>query len=321
MIKLVKIYDRLIQFNTHHKREIRIFASIIWISLLIFILWNSWRLREEIWPYIQQASLATLGWGLVYYLMTLVFAVLCWASIMGSFHKNITLWEHIKIYLTTMVARRLPGSVWYIGGRMMLYKRSGVSQIKTASASSVELLVSFIANCVVGLALIPFGLKLDPLFMIPLAAVIVVGLVVLWPKNLAAIMNRLNRPLSEPISFGRPVLWLLLRSGNIFFGGLLIAQLYQVFQPVNVDQYLLIIGARAVSGAAGMLTLFLPNSFGASDITLAAMLSTMLPITLAALVAIAFRMLTTLFEVLFGIVFYFLFKTSFGFDLKDQTQG
>ncbi len=87
----------------------------------------------------------------------------------------------------------------------------------------------------------------------------------------------------------------------------------RIFTPIGIESLLLVLGARALSGAAGMLTYLLPSSMGASDLTLLAMLSTIIPTPLATVIALLVRIYTTLFELIIGFIFFILLNKSFPF--------
>ena len=89
----------------------------------------------------------------------------------------------------------------------------------------------------------------------------------------------------------------------------------RIFTPLGIDSLLFVLGARALSGAAGMLTFLLPSSMGASDLTLLAMLTSIIPASLATVIALLVRIYTTLFELLFGLVFFILLNKSFSFSM------
>lgn len=287
-----------------------IFITLIWLLVLAVILWAGWRSRDQLLPYLKNADFSQL-WGVIgAYLLALVLAIASWAVIIHAFNPTISWWTHVRIYLVTIVAKRLPGTVWYIGGRMMLYKQLGVSQVTTASASGIELIVSFVADCLLAGFLLPFGLGLSLYWLIPLGGASLLGLLILRPATLARIMRWLKRPLVQQIEPWRVGLWLLIRIALILAGGLMIFQIVRVFYPMKINMLLLVLGARAVSGAAGMLTYFLPSSFGASDITLLTLLSTAIPVSLATVVALSVRLITSSFEVFFGVIFYFILRKS-----------
>jgi len=123
-------------------------------------------------------------------------------------------------------------------------------------------------------------------------------------------MVKLKYPLAQPVSIGQVLGWLLLRMALVLAGGLMIFFTIRVFKPLGFNSLLFVLGARALSGAAGMLTYLLPSSMGASDLTLLAMLSTVIPASLATIIALLVRIYTTLFELIFGLIFFFLLNKS-----------
>ena len=309
-MNLYRVKESIAEYYSHHKRSIIFFIYLVWACILGAILWAGWRSRDQLLPYISSANWARLPLVVVFYFLALILATANWAAIMHSFNRTLSWWTHVKIYLVTLVTRRLPGSVWYIGGRMMLYKKLGVSQIQTASASGVELIVSFAADCFLGGILLPLGFKLPLYWLIPLALVSLTSLIILNPSVLALAMQKFNRPLAHPIEGWRVAVWFLIRIALILAGGSMIFQTVRIFYPINSSLLLMVLGARALSGAAGMLTMFLPSSFGASDITLLSLLSTTIPTSLSTVITILVRMYTTLFEVVFGLIFYIILKNS-----------
>jgi uncharacterized membrane protein YbhN (UPF0104 family) len=64
------------------------------------------------------------------------------------------------------------------------------------------------------------------------------------------------------------------------------------------------VAAWSVSAAASLLTFFLPSGFGVMELTLTALLSSIVSPGAAVLVALAARVLLTLLDVLFGLVAY-----------------
>ncbi|NLC14676.1 MAG: hypothetical protein GX768_11630 [Chloroflexi bacterium] len=293
---------------------------LIWAVLFAFLAFTVWRSREQLLPYLAKADYSQLIFVVILYLITLFLAVLNWVVVMHAFEDSISFWMHAKIYLVSMVSRRLPGTIWYVGGRMVLYKQLGVPSIKTASASGVEFVISFVADALLAAIFLPLGLNLPKIWLIPLGLVVFLGLFVLRPNNLEKIMIKLKYPLAQPVHMGQVISWLFLRMALVLTGGLMIFFTIRIFSPLGVDSLLFVLGARALSGAAGMLTFLLPSSMGASDLTLLAILSSIIPTSLATVIALLVRIYTTLFELLFGLIFFILLNKSLPFS-KLRTTG
>jgi len=309
-LQIKKIKAFITNFYTKHKQLITVTIYLLWGILLLAIFYTAWRSIDQLLPYLKQADIRKIPVVVLSYLLALTLATINWAAIMHAFDHTLSLWSHIRIYLVTMVTRRLPGTIWYIGGRMFLYKRLGVSQLNTVSASGIELIVSFVADCILAAIFLPFGLNISNYWLIPLLIVVLIGLTILHPKVLSFLMTKLNRPLSRPVESWRVLIWLILRMALVLTGGIMIFQTVLIFFPRSPDLLFLVLGTRALSGAAGMLTYFLPSSLGSSDLTLLALLSTVIPVSLSTVIAIMVRLYTSFFELIFGLIFFIILKQS-----------
>ena len=307
--------EKVKAFYASHSKLLKILLYLIWAVLFAFLAYTVWKSRAQLLPYVAKADYSQFIPVAILYLIALFLAVLNWVVVMHAFEGGISAWTHAKIYLVSMVSRRLPGTIWYVGGRMVLYKQLGVPSIKTASASGIEFIISFVADALLAAVFIPLGLNLPKIWLLPLLLVVVLGLLVLRPKTMEKIMIKLNYPLAQPVRMRQVIGWLLLRMALVLTGGLMIFFTIRIFTPLGFDSLLFVLGARALSGAAGMLTFLLPSSMGASDLTLLAMLSSIIPASLATVIALLVRIYTTLFELLFGLVFFILLNKSFSFSL------
>ena len=307
---MISITEKVKAFYACHGKLVKLVLYLIWAVLFAFLAYTVWKSRDQLLPYLAKADYSQFLIVALVYLVALFLAVLNWAVIMHAFESSISFWMHAKIYLVSMVSRRLPGTIWYVGGRMIFYKKLGVPSVKTASASGIEFIISFVADALLAAIFIPLGLNLSKIWLIPLVLVVVVGLLVLRPKTVEKIMIKLNHPLAQPVSTSQVISWLLLRMALVLAGGVMIFFTIRIFTPLGLDSLLFVLGARALSGAAGMLTFLLPSSMGASDLTLLAMLSTIIPTSLATVIALLVRIYTTLFELVFGLIFFILLNKS-----------
>lgn len=313
--------EKVKAFYASHSKLLKILLYLIWAVLFAILAYTVWKSRDQLLPYLAKADYSQFIPVLILYLSALLLAVLNWVVVMHAFEGGISVWMHAKIYLVSMVSRRLPGTIWYVGGRMVLYKQLGVPSIKTASASGIEFIISFVADALLAAIFIPLGLNLSKIWLIPLGLVVVLGLLVLRPKTLEKIMVKLKYPLAQPVRMRQVIGWLLLRMALVLTGGLMIFFTIRIFTPLGFDSLLFVLGTRALSGAAGMLTFLLPSSMGASDLTLLAMLSSVIPASLATVIALLVRIYTTLFELLFGLVFFILLNKSFSFSMSTNTKA
>jgi hypothetical protein len=295
------------------KKWVRRLISIAWILLLGFILWGGWKFRDEIIPNLRHANITSLFVGMVFLFLAFVSAICGWIMILNKLTTGIKPWTHIYIYCATIASRRAPGTVWYIGGRISLYQNWGVSPVKTSVASTIEIILSLISGGMISLVLLPFGLKLPDgviaLFFLGSLA----GIALLHPNILGSILRKIKHPLDQPLSMWNTVSWLIPYIFTWISGGLMFYHIIIAFYPLSVSYLPYIIGAWASAGVGGLLTIFLPSSFGVTDITLTVFLAAIMPMPMAVLIAVINRLLSAMFEVILSAIFYFFLK-----DLKPD---
>lgn len=288
----------------HLEHYAQIIMLLIWVPLTGLTLYSAWYNRNAVLPYLANANYSSFLLALLFYLAALPVVTLGWSLIMRSFAGPIGWSTHAVIYCVTQGARRLPGTVWYVGGRLVLYKRLGVSRVQVAIASGVELAVSVVSGFLVGLALLPLGLRL-PAPMIPvLIAGLVIGILALHPSVLAHLMHWIGRPMAKSASFKDTLAWLGAYAGMWLLSGGMVVQIVSVFQSLTVEETVYVIAAWAFSGAVGLLTVFLPTSLGATELAMAVLLSRIVPLPVAVAVSILIRILTTTFEVILAVALY-----------------
>jgi len=287
---------------------LRIAGALAWGVALAIVGVVAWRNRETLVPYLAQADWRQMGWAFLLYLGSLGLAVIGWIAIIQPFAGGVSGWTHVRIYLATLAARRLPGTVWYVGGRLVLYKQLGVSRAAVSVASSVEFLVSLVSGTLLGLALLPVGLSLSGLVVAAALVGVLGGLLLLHPRVIAWTMRRLQRPLVGELSLTAVASWLGAYLGMWLLSGAMLSRIVSAFRPLGAHELWLAVGAWALSGSVGLLTIFLPSTFGATELTLTVFLSLLVPLPLAAAIAIFARILTTVFEIAVAITAYSLLR-------------
>ena len=296
-----------------NKKALNILFIIAWIFIVSSIIWASWSSRDQLAMYLDDINSSYIIGVLGFYLLALIFAILGWISIIRIFTPGISDWTHVQIYLISFVSRRLPGTIWYIGGRAVIYERLGVSKTTTVTASTIELVVGFLADCIIGLIFLPISLNPPLIWYLPIACVVVAGLLLIRPASLRWIMEKIKQPIKQVIPAWKTAVWILIRLCLILAGGLMIANIIKLFSPLSSSDTLYVIAARAIAGLAGYLTYLLPSSLGASDLTTIMLLSNIIPVALATVVAVIIRIFTTFCELVLSAIFYLALKDKPGF--------
>jgi hypothetical protein len=267
--------------------------------------WFLWRNLDELRSYpwqVEPAAFAgALLWGAVYFAGLAV----CWTLLlrtMGGAARAVPLAEGARIWLSTMLARYLPGNVWHIVSRVALADHLGVSKSQVLASATVEQLLTLMG------ALAAFGLSLPfwrggagpeawLLLLVP------AGLALLHPRALGALMawaaRRLGRPeLAWPYAY--PTMLGLLGAytlANLAPGAALYA-IVGALAAAEPGQAAFLAGAAALAWAMGYLSFLTPSGLGVREAALAALLAQALPLPVAVAASLAHRLALTLGEVI-----------------------
>jgi hypothetical protein len=237
------------------------------------------------------------------YSIDLVLAIIAWIVIIGMMSGYWRVLPHTGIYLLTNITRRLPGTFWYVVGRLVLYERVGIPRSTTVLASGMEFAATVVAGLVVALTAWPLVLSTTNIapywFLLPLCA----GIALLSPPPVRALMRRFAPEHAANIRYRHLLTWVLLYVVVWIGGGVILFVLVNAVQPQPLSALPAIVGVWAAAGVAAILLFsFVPFGLGVTEITLATLLSPFLSTTEALFVALVLRVLATLAELFYGLI-------------------
>lgn len=284
------------------KRWVQWIVAAFWVLGTGMVVWLAWQFRDDILPYLQNANpigfVRAFGW----FLISLAAIVAGWAVLMRRFAPGMHWWTHVWIYCVTLASRRLPGTIWYVGGRLVLYRREGVSRTLVSIASSLEYAVMIVSGALVGLILLPAAADVPGGVFAALA--LTAALILFSPRLVRWFAGRVGRPMPVDIRITDVLVWLATVSVTWLGGGMMLVAIIRAFDPVSAPQIGFILGAWAISGMLGALTMFLPSSFGVNEISLTFFLAQIMPVTEAGTIAIVSRILGIVFEFALAAIFF-----------------
>jgi hypothetical protein len=212
-----------------------------------------------------------------------------------------------SIWAKSLLARYVPGTVLMVVGRVLLAEREGVPR-RTTGASMVYEQGLFVVSAV----LISGWALLAEVDISSLARFVLFGsapllLATMHPRVFGPVANRVLRafgrdPLPVVLSMRRVlalltyylVLWVIFGIG-VFFAA-------QTAYHLSLSDLPAITAAQALGYTAALVTVIFPGGLGVRDTTFALVLDAVLPggFALAAAIAIAVRLVTTLAEVIYA---------------------
>jgi hypothetical protein len=307
-----RILDAVSENGQEHGdgRRVRLAASAGLIAAsLLFMVYTVYRGWDTLQEHLAHLNYWLLGAALLAYPLGFIPVLWGWHTIMGRVGGCQDIRTNVRLYSLSCLPRRIPGSIWYIASRLVLYRERQVSYGTTLAATAIETVLLVLS----GLIIYVLSLLLTPAQLNPrlrgaaaVALVLAVG-VVAW----APILNRGLRWLLGRLGIAgtvdlrpRHVLRILGVFGLAWVGGGLV--LYILVSGVTAllaGQLPLLIGVWGAAGAISLVAGLLVQGMGLREVTLAVLLSGYVPLPVAVVISILFRLVLTVGELMWALIF------------------
>jgi glycosyltransferase 2 family protein len=275
--------------------------------LLIFVAILVYRERAVIYQYLLTADLSMLLVVAFWYMLDLLICMAGWILILKQLGDSSRLVDHVRIYCLANASRRLPGTLWYIGGRAVLYERIGTGPQIVLLASGLEAIMMLISGAL--LAVPVLALILPGLLWLWLTIAGIVLLVVLNPVVLRRILARsVHGWTTTKVRVGHVYGWLAVYALAWVLGGIVLFSVLRIFEPVPFWRLPYVTGSWTLAGTVSYLMLFLPSNFGVTETSLIVLLTPVVSAAVAALAAVSIRIIVTLLDLLVGGAAGLLFR-------------
>lgn len=250
--------------------------------------------RAQLTDAVQQLSWPSVLLALLFALVGVLLMLMSWAVAVRDAGAALPLRDLVRIYCVGQVGKYLPGSVWPVVTQARLASRRGASPARVASGSLLNLAITVAVCLAFGGALLPFsgGRAAQQLWWAPVLAVPMLG--VLHPavlNRLLALAGRVLKRDQLEISFTpRGVLtsagWALL--GNLAFGAHLFA-LAHGLGVTGARGFVLSTCAYSLAAGVGVVIILAPAGAGVREAVITAVLSPLVSVEAAVVVALASR--------------------------------
>ncbi len=257
-----------------------------------------------------QTYLSLLGRALLIYPCSLAAQAYAWVLITSllSPSPHASIGEEIQLYLYTYLMKRIPGSLWYIGGRAALYKaRDDQPSIAVIGSGIESILLSLAA------ALIVIGgiLVLKSHWSAPFSLLLILGIIIATSRFLARLhtipwFNGKRYPLFPPESNHWEIALIIALYIFAYGIGAKILQWIILALGGNIS-YLPILLAWALAGGIGnLISTIIPTGGGVRDLSLGTLLLSHLPLQDALLVVVLWRIILLAGDSLWSLAGWFL---------------
>lgn len=238
-------------------------------------------------------ALGAVGWHILVYKTT---------------HIN-ALRHNLKVWWSSNLTRRLPGGIWYIASRTAMYDTHQVSKRSISATSVLELVVILTSGAMVVLITSPFWvitrennlLEYDWLLWL----LIPCGLAFMHPKALAWMWRKINKDqtIKLPTYKWYETVGILAFYCIIWFlSGPMLYSLINLIYPLSATFIPSLIGMWALANIVATISAFTIGGLGMREVSLAVLLSLILPAPVAIVIVILIRIFLLTGETIFGLI-------------------
>jgi len=299
------------------KKRWKDILAVIVVAITFYFLWSQFsknlsELKGFNWQinniYLILAILVTIFFYLI--------AHLRWRLILKYLGFKISAYRSLKYWIFAELGRYIPGKLWFVLGRAYFGKKEGIRHSVIFLSTFLELVVLAGTSVIMFLIGVAFVKNLELWILLLSLAFIIILLIGIYPPIFNWGFNLILRLLKrEPHRIRIPykkMLWLVIVlifmwvvHGSAFY--LTSKAIYPALQ-LSFQSYSLFIGVFAISWLIGFVSFLTPGGIGIREAVMTYFLGFYLPIPIAVMMAIAFRVLLIVAEFGFGAVLLILHK-------------
>jgi len=285
-------------------------VSIGFIALALITNWNEFSSQEINFDY-RYIILAV-----IIYPAGMLPTAFSWHTLLRTIAIRLPFRTNLRIFSLSALPRHIPGFVWYISSRSLLYKEENIGAGRIVTASAADIILLALTGFLSALMLLVSGIGISQeISTVRTGALIALPILLLLIISIP-LVNRLlpyflqRRGVSEipQIHQGYLVITLLVMFIAWAGGGLILFVLSQAIYPLSWTFYPAMIGAWGAAGAVSLTIGIGIQGLGIREITLSAILSLIMPPVIAIILAVVFRLVLTAGEFLWVLLFIWLTK-------------
>ena len=288
-------------FSLKSKRNQIILTLAIILLTIVILGIMIYKEREVLLNYQWDIQLMPILLSFVLFSIALLLAGLIWGWIIRKFGSKISYLTHIQYYVSSNVAKRIPGTVWYVAQRAQLYNADGMDVKFTSLASGVELTLIILSGIIISLL---FAIRILIKYEISLwllIVVLIIGSIIIHPRIISRIFRTLKVEAPE-LDYQNIILWLLSYGVLWILGGLVLFSIGNAITSIPTQFIGYIIGSWALVGVLSSLLFLSPSNFGVTEIGMSILLSQIMPLSVGIIIAIVSRILIIVYEILWALV-------------------
>jgi len=238
-----------------------------------------------------------------------------WRSLMTVLGSDLPGLVHFRVFFLSLAARKLPTPVWYLGTRSYLYRAYDISAQMVLRATGLEYGIAFLGGVwamvlLLPLVRLPASANWVRSFALPTAILLTIVLIA-KPKALLELSLRLMPGKKTVRTVDTPSRWHILLWLSIYFAAWIVGGMGYYFTiralvPSGGPSALNAVGIATVSTLLVLLNSVIPYGIGIQELSSTALLTTWFPASISLVIAVVYRIVQTMDDLLWITISYFL---------------
>ncbi len=288
------------------KKIISLGVFVLAFSFLFFNIFADWDLIRD-----------SLGnFKLAYVILVFLFlspvyilTAFSWHIITVSLKLNVSFRKNLHLWVVSNLSRYLPGGFWQYPSRIYLLSSAGANKLTATYAVIMEALLNLVVGIVIVLFTSLFGKAFlhinKTIILVISAAFLLLFFLYIYQKFIKKSIINFKLP---NISYVWIIPLIFLFFTQYLIPGVVLYTLVNSINAIPITQLLMFVGIYTASWIIGYVTFFAPSGLGVQDVSIAALLSVFVPLPIASAIAILFRIILTLTELLTVLIVFWLTK-------------
>lgn len=287
------------------KKIASILIPLILIFFLLQTITSNW---HEVLIYLN--NFQTIPFVASFLILLLIYpeSAFAWYNLIKMLGVKISLQNALYIWVISNTSRYIPGAIWQYVGRVELGQQMGITRKDGILAVLYETLLIVASGCLISLFIVEYwnivGIQSYIILLGTMIPFILIHPII--SKKLLLILAKLTKKEQFsiiPLKMRDYVLVLPLFLVNFLINGLALTFLIYAFTGnFEIEKLFFVSGVYALSWLIGYFSIFAPGGLGVTEITLALLLSLQMPLSLASTIAIIYRFLLVIAELVTFIV-------------------
>jgi hypothetical protein len=313
MLERLKYFWSLLQ-RIVQKKQVRqlIYVGIVLISLVFiaYVVITNWRqLTSQEWRVDPLYAILVV----ILYPLGMIPTAAAWHWLLRAFNINKPFLLNLRLYALSSLPKHIPGLVWYVTSRSLLYEEYGVSAGVVIGATAAESFIMAASGFISAIFILSlqtdFLGQFSVLRYLSIVSLIALIMLFIWAPGGTRLLVRLLKKWRKDVDiihFQRSALFICLVWMFLAWmgGGVLLWFLVRAILPIGLELLPVMVGIWGAAGAVSLSIGIGVQGLGLREVTLAALLSLIISPIIALVAAIAFRLLLTLAEFLWVFLIY-----------------